>query len=100
MDELSKTLVVPCQHGLHMRVAARIVSLAVGFDADTFFASGSRTASAKSIIALMELGAIRGELVVISARGKDAAKALQAMTALFDEEAGHCRADLNEDPDE
>lgn len=101
---LSRAFVIPCHHGLHMRVAARIVTLAKHFPSRVHLVSGDRQADAKSIISLMELGAVRGETVRIVVEGSRAQEVLTALTQLFESEAMLCHytaiqtgADADED---
>ncbi len=97
----TRKLVLPCNHGLHMRVAARVVALSVTFESEIRLRSGEREANAKSMISLMELGAMQGEALTLTVSGADAKPALKAITDLFEDEAGWCRLGPSSDePDE
>ena len=79
---LTRTFVVVCPHGIHVRVAARIVTLANTFQSAIWFSSRTRSANTKSILSLLELGLTEGDSVTMTARGPDAESALEAMHAL------------------
>jgi phosphocarrier protein len=68
--------------GLHARAAARFVQLAQKFDARVDVAFGGQSVGATSIMGLMMLGAAKGALLEISASGRDAAQAADALTKL------------------
>jgi multiphosphoryl transfer protein len=79
--------------GLHARPAARFVQTAGGFDADvevTNLTRGLGPAGGRSLNGLATLGIRQGHEILVSARGPQAAAALDALAALagrdFDEE--------------
>ncbi len=78
--------------GLHARPAARFVKLAGTFDAAIEVSANGVTVPGGSIMGLMMLGAGDGTELLISARGPDAAAALDALAALvvsgFEGESG------------
>jgi len=74
---------VPCAHGVHLRVASRIVTLAQGLQSDIWLSSNARSANAKSILGMLELGAAQGTPLTITARGPDAKRAVEAIERLF-----------------
>ncbi len=79
------TLVNP--HGLHARPAAQFVQTAARFDAEITvrnMTTGKGPVSARSLNALATLGALEGHQVGLSARGPEAAKALEALSALIE----------------
>lgn len=73
-------------HGLHARPATAFVETAKGFDAEVLVRCGSqgvdKTADGKSLAGLLKLGAKAGSTLRISARGPEAAAALQALKEL------------------
>ena len=73
---LARTFVVVCPHGIHLRVAARIVTLVNRFQSAIWFSSRARSANTKSILSLLELGLSEGDSVTMTARGPDAEPAL------------------------
>jgi phosphocarrier protein FPr len=70
--------------GLHARPAARFVALARSFDAEVRVgrAGDRRTVSANSLTNLVALGARRGDALTVTARGPQAADAVQALREL------------------
>lgn len=79
----SRTMRVPFDHGLHARPAATLVAALAGLRAEVELHAGGRSASARSMVAMMALGLGRGDLVEARARGADAAAAIEALSALF-----------------
>lgn len=81
-------LVVGNRLGLHARPAARFVSVANQFASQITLSKGAAEANAKSINQVATLGVRQFDEVVITARGPDAAQALQAIQALADDNFG------------
>ena len=77
-------VVVTGAHGLHARPATRLVDLAKGFSAEIRLRHGARVANGKSLISLLNLGAVQGAALRVSAEGPDAQAALAAIAAAFD----------------
>ncbi|MDW8396192.1 MAG: phosphoenolpyruvate--protein phosphotransferase [Anaerolineae bacterium] len=84
--EHTMTLTLTNRLGLHIRPAARLVQALTGLDAEVtvrnLSAPGSKPASARSLNALLSLSARRGHTLSVSATGRDAQAALQAIQAL------------------
>jgi phosphotransferase system HPr (HPr) family protein len=81
------TVTLPPGVALHARPAAQFVRTAVGFDADITVATVERQANAKSLLAILSLGAEAGSELRLTASGDDAARALDALrdcVAAFD----------------
>ena len=72
---------LPADVDLHARPAASFVRTAMGFDATVDVSVGDRRANAKSLLAVLALGARRGTALRLSAEGPDADVALAALTA-------------------
>ncbi len=70
--------------GLHARPAARFVQTAAKFRAKISVIKGDLKVNAKSIIAVLSLGAGKGAKVTIEASGEDEAEALAALKALVE----------------
>jgi multiphosphoryl transfer protein len=70
--------------GLHARPAARFVAIARGFDADVRVAKGrdGEPVGATSLTGVVALGARRGDTLVVTATGPDAAAAVAALEEL------------------
>ena len=76
------TLTVEHEVGLHARPASMFVQTAAKFSSDIEVTHGENTVNAKSILAVLTLGAHKGAEIVISAEGEDAADALKALEEL------------------
>ncbi len=88
----------PRAAGLHARPARALAALAKRYDAVVEVRHEDRRADAKSLISLLQLGAGPGARLTISARGHDAAAALEALraaivTGLGEEEDGDAAHD-------
>ena len=68
--------------GLHARASAKFVQTAEQFDAAITVTRGSETVGGTSIMGLMMLAAGPGVTITISATGKEAAAAVDALCAL------------------
>jgi phosphotransferase system HPr (HPr) family protein len=72
---------LPAGVDLHARPAALLVRTAMGFDATVHVFAEDRRADAKSLLAVLGLGARRGTALRLSAEGPDAGGALDALVA-------------------
>nr|WP_279588418.1 phosphoenolpyruvate--protein phosphotransferase [Sphingopyxis panaciterrae] len=63
--------ILPEGHGIHARPAARISALARGFDGQVRISCRDRQADAKSVTALLTLGAVAGDQLDIRVAGTD-----------------------------
>jgi phosphoenolpyruvate-protein phosphotransferase/dihydroxyacetone kinase phosphotransfer subunit len=81
-------LVVGNRLGLHARPAARFVTVANRFAAQITVSKGGADANAKSINQVATLGVRQFDEIVITARGPDAAQALQAIQVLAGDNFG------------
>lgn len=85
--DASVTLAVRNKIGLHARPAARVVEAVRGFDADVRLAkagAGRAPVSAKSLTAVVSLGARIGDELEVSAAGPQAQVAVAALVELAD----------------
>jgi phosphocarrier protein FPr/phosphocarrier protein len=82
-DAVRAIVTLAFEHGLHARPAAAVARAAQGFASEimviTHGTSGERRANAKSPVALMTLGAKRGDALDVEARGADAAAAVESV---------------------
>ncbi len=69
--------------GLHMRPAQKFVELALHFQAEIRVHHNGNEINGKSILDLATLGAERGTLLDLEARGPDASEAVDALAGLF-----------------
>jgi phosphotransferase system HPr (HPr) family protein len=70
---------LPSDVDLHARPAARLVRIAMSFEATVHVFADDRRADAKSLLAVLGLGARRGTALRLSAEGPDAEIALAAL---------------------
>jgi phosphocarrier protein HPr len=76
----SETVVrLPDAVALHARPAADFVRAAMGFDADIVVSADGREANAKSLMAVLALGAKGGTPLALRAEGSDAEAALLSL---------------------
>lgn len=80
MPESSEvTVVMPAAVALHARPAANFVKTAMRFRSRVMVGVNGKTADAKSILAVLALGATGGTSLRLSAEGEDAGLALDAL---------------------
>lgn len=80
---LSAEFIVPFDHGLHARPAARLVACLKPFRAQVLAQAHNQQVDVRSTVALMSLGVRQGERLMLQASGPDAAAALAALGALL-----------------
>jgi phosphotransferase system HPr (HPr) family protein len=78
----SDTVTLPDGVDLHARPAAQLVRTAVGFGATIEVAVDDRSANAKSLLAILALGARGGTPLQLTASGDDAPRAVEALRDL------------------
>lgn len=78
-SEVEAVVTLPAGVDLHARPAAQFVRTAVGFSAELAVAVNGRGANAKSLLAVLALGATGGTPLRLTASGEDAAVALDAL---------------------
>jgi multiphosphoryl transfer protein len=94
-QEVTERVMIGHDHGIHARPAALIANLAKTSAAEITISARDRSANAKSAVALMSLGAQRGDEVTLVASGEGAAKAVGELKKLIlslDEKAGSAPA--------
>src|SRR5882757_8213987 len=79
-----RTVTVQLRHGLHARPAALLAQAAKALAAEVSILAHGRTANARSVTAVMALGVRHGEEVTFTARGPDAAHAIQQLDAALE----------------
>jgi phosphotransferase system HPr (HPr) family protein len=70
---------LPAGVALHARPAGAFVKTALAFKSSVTVATNGKFANAKSILAVLALGAVGGTVLRLSADGDDAAAALDAL---------------------
>lgn len=81
-------LTIRNKKGLHARASAKFVKCAEVFEADIRVTRDGQTVGGTSIMGLMMLAAGQGATIVIEAGGRQAAEAIQALTALIEDGFG------------
>ena len=74
------TVALPAGVALHARPAATFVRTALRFRSRMTVALDGKVADAKSILAVLSLGAVGGTVLRLSAEGEDAPDALAALS--------------------
>jgi phosphocarrier protein FPr/phosphocarrier protein len=90
--EVSREVIVPLQHGVHARPAARIAESARKFAAEVALVAVGRRASAKSPVGVMSLAIRHGDRINIVASGPDADFAVAAIVELIEGGMGESAA--------
>jgi phosphocarrier protein HPr len=83
---MTQTFKITSEYGIHARPATRLVNLAMGFESEVDLHAMGKTINLKSIMGLMSLGIYKGETVRVEATGRDAEKAITAITAFITDE--------------
>ena len=73
---------------MHARPAAIFVQRAKGFRSKITLTKSEKTADAKSILAILTLGAEQGDQVSLKADGEDAEVAVDKLGSLLEEDLG------------
>lgn len=74
--------------GLHARPASLFVKTASDYTCEVKLTKGGRTCDAKSIMGVLSLGAMKGDLLVIETDGADEDEALEALENLINNNFG------------
>ena len=82
-SEYSTSLTPLDNIGWHLRPAGLLVGVARMFESDIVVRFGNRVASAKSILGILTLEAGRDTRLYVTARGRDAKKAIKAIKNKF-----------------
>ena len=75
------TVSLPAGVALHARPAATFVKTALRFRSRVMVGTDGKVADAKSILAVLALGAVGGTVLRLSAEGEDATDALAALSS-------------------
>ena len=70
---------------LHARPAGSLAVMAAKFQSSVKLTVGTNTVDAKSVLAVMGLGATRGQQIMVRAAGSDAAEAVAALIGILAE---------------
>jgi phosphocarrier protein len=86
--ELTRTLRITNDLGLHARAAAKIVELAGQYDARLYLAKDGSEVEGGSILSILTLACPKGTEVIVRIDGKDAEALMEALCRLFQEKFG------------
>jgi len=81
-DALTRDLLIVNKKGLHARASAKFVQCVEQFKADITVTRCQETVGGTSIMGLMMLAAAPGTTITVTAKGEDAAQAIDAIAAL------------------
>jgi phosphocarrier protein len=85
---LTKTLTIKDPHGIHLRVAAKVVKASQSHQAEVVFYANGKKASASSILELLLLGVASQSSVTVVVTGKDEHGIMQQMEMTLVDGAG------------
>ncbi|HOI73328.1 MAG TPA: HPr family phosphocarrier protein [Syntrophales bacterium] len=83
-----RTFEVRNKLGIHARVAAKLVSVAVRFRSTIYFERDGNEVNAKSLLGILTMACPQGSFITIRAEGNDAEEAVEAITRLFEDKFG------------
>ena len=81
-EAVSREITIVNTRGLHARASAKFVKCAEQFDAAVTVSRDGNTVPGTSIMGLMMLAASPGSTILVSASGREASEALDALEAL------------------
>jgi phosphotransferase system HPr (HPr) family protein len=82
---LSKEFLLVNQGGLHARPATFLVQLANKFKSDIQIRYKDKQVNGKSVVALMTLGVVKGETIIVLAEGEDENLAMKEITEYLEQ---------------
>ncbi len=88
-----RELEITNRRGLHARASAKFVKCVEQFDVEMTVSHDGQSVPGTSILGLMMLAASTGTIIKVTAAGKDANAALDAITALLADRFGEDRED-------
>jgi phosphocarrier protein HPr len=83
MEPVTREILILNSRGLHARASAKFVKCAEQFDATVTVSRDGHTVPGTSIMGLMMLAAAPGSRITISASGRQAGEALEALESLI-----------------
>ena len=85
---LKRTIVIPGKQGVHLRTARDLASRLQPLDCRVSIEKDGQSVDGKSILGVMTLAAEQGSSITCEASGPDAAKALDVVEEVLNDEAG------------
>ena len=89
--EMTRTLEIKNEKGLHARASAKFVKCVEEFDATVTVSHDGQTVPGRSILGLMMLAAAKGTIITVTADGPQADEAMDAITAMLADRFGEDR---------
>lgn len=83
-DTITREMKLLNKYGMHVRPAGLFAKLASRYDCEINVEKDGNVVSAKSIMALMTLEAVCGTVLKVTAKGEQAAEALDELEALVE----------------
>lgn len=77
------TVAVKNPTGLHARPATELVRILKGFTAEATLAKGKKSANPKSLVKLLQIGIVEGDILDLTFDGSDETAARDAAEAFF-----------------
>jgi len=87
-DMINKEIEIRTPHGLHLRVAAKIVKANKDSETKVIFIKDGQTADASSILELLLLGAGENSKIQVTVDGGNEQKAIQVFSEILIDGAG------------
>jgi len=87
-DAVVRVFVICNKKGLHARASAKFVQTVEKFDADVRVTRNGETVGGDSIMGLMMLAAAPGTSITVTATGREAAAAVDALASLIESRFG------------
>jgi phosphocarrier protein HPr len=85
---IAKKLIVKNKHGLHARVALRVVEKSKILPSEVLLLKGTKKADAHSVLDLLMLEAAEGSEIELIITGGDEENSLREIETIFDDGAG------------
>ncbi|WP_291569214.1 HPr family phosphocarrier protein [Clostridium sp. UBA4548] len=77
-------VIVKNKIGLHARPAAKVVAEGNKFKSDMRIKKGDKEVNMKSLLGVLSIGAMCGDVIAIEAEGEDEVAAVEAVTKLIE----------------
>ena len=89
-----RTVTISAAHGLHARPAARIATLLKPLSGEVSIIGRGRSASARSVVAMLGLGLRKNDEITIIGKGANAKDAVEAVVGLVEDGLGETESNL------
>lgn len=85
---VERTLNINNKFGLHARPASNLVSFSSKFKSNIYVSKGEKKVNAKSLLAVLSLGASYGDEIKLTIEGEDETEAMDKLTQLINSGLG------------